>query len=352
METKATRVGDVVIEEVDLPTLSDEDIAARNAFGNILKAESTPDDPPTPLDVTRARVRNIPAFYAVRSFCVRDPDGSIAAAAETGFMRSEENQHLIQAGIEVRPDRRGRGLAKALLRPVVEAAEAENRTLLMSSTSDRVPGGEAFARRVGAEPKSAMHTNRLVLADVDRDLVDRWISEGPQRAPGYTLFGNDGRYPDDLIEQVVDLHAVMNTAPRDDLDMEDERLTVEQARAWETSLLERGVQRWSLFARQDDGGALVGYTDVFYEPKSPETVHQGDTAVRPDHRGHALGKWLKAAMLKRVLEERPKAEDVRTGNADSNDAMLGINRQLGFEPFQAWTAWQVDVAKVRAYIDG
>ena len=73
----------------------------------------------------------------------------------------------------------------------------------MGNTGERVPAGEAFARRVGAEPGSAIHTNRLLLADVDRDLVRKWVEHGPQRAPGYSLVTNDGRYPDDLIEQVV-----------------------------------------------------------------------------------------------------------------------------------------------------
>jgi hypothetical protein len=79
---------------------------------------------------------------------------------------------------------------------------------------------------------------------------------------------------------------------------------------------------------------------------------QGNTGVRPEHRGHALGKWLKATMLQRIFDERPQAEEIRTGNADSNDAMLGINRALGFKPHRAHTTWQVTTAQVRKYLDG
>ena len=73
--------------------------------------------------------------------------------------------------------------------------------------------------------------------------------------------------------------------------------------------------------------------------------------MRPEHRGHALGKWLKAVMLQRILDERPEAVDIRTGNADSNDAMLGINRELGFKPHRAYTTWQVTTEQVRKYLD-
>jgi mycothiol synthase len=57
-------------------------------------------------------------------------------------------------------------------------------------------------------------------------------------------------------------------------------------------------------------------------------------------------------MIQRIFDERPDVEDVRTGNADSNDPMLGINRQLGFKPFVSDYIWQVPVERVRAYLDG
>jgi RimJ/RimL family protein N-acetyltransferase len=196
----------------------------------------------------------------------------------------------------------------------------------------------------------AMHINRLDLAELDRDLVRRWIDEGPARAPGYSLVTVDGPYPDDLIEEIADVFEVMNDAPRDDLQMEDQKLTVEQVRDIDKMLTAQKAERWALFARHEETGKLVGLTYVVWRPDQPETVGQGDTGVRPEHRGHALGKWLKAAMLQRILDERPQAKDVRTGNADSNGAMLGINRALGFKPYIATMNWQVPVEKVRAYL--
>jgi GNAT superfamily N-acetyltransferase len=224
------------------------------------------------------------------------------------------------------------------------------KSLLIGSTTDRVPGGGAFAERIGAEAGLQAHTNRLVLADVDRDMVQRWVDEGPQRAPGYTLTGFDGRCPDDLVADVVDVLHVMNDAPRDKLQLEDEKLTVEQFRAQEQMGLATGLEPWWLFARHDETGRLAGLSDVAWRADRPDTVYQGNTGVRPEHRGHALGKWLKAAMLQRIFAERPDAVDIRTGNADSNDAMLGINHALGFAPYIAETAWQVSLDQVRAYV--
>jgi GNAT superfamily N-acetyltransferase len=152
------------------------------------------------------------------------------------------------------------------------------------------------------------------------------------------------------VDDVVDVLHVMNDQPRDKLQIEDQTITVEQFREQEQLAFATGGEAWWLFARHDETGNLAGLTDVHWDPNQPETVFQGNTGVRPEHRGHAVGKWLKAAMLLRILDERPGVADIRTGNADSNDAMLGINRQLGFKPFIANTTWQVSLDQVRAYL--
>lgn len=71
-----------------------------------------------------------------------------------------------------------------------------------------------------------------------------------------------------------------------------------------------------------------------------------------EHRGCGLGKWLKAAMLGRVLRERPEAKEIRTGNADSNAPMLAINHRLGFKPYFAGTKWQVEPELVKLALVG
>ena len=343
-------LGDIVIHALDVRAMTDEEIVAGNDFGNKMQAESNPEDPPTSLELARASVENIPDFVEIRLFRAVDGSGTVVGSANASWTLTDDNKHLANISVRVLPDFRRRGIAKALLRHAVEAIEGAGRTLIISGTSERVPAGEAFAVRVGAERAFAGHMNRLELADVDRNLVRRWIDEGPARAQGYTLVALDGPYPDDLVEEIIDVHHVMNDAPRDSLDMEDSKLTVGQMREIEKSMAAAKTERWALFARHEASGQLVGLTDVAWNPEQPETVWQGNTGVRREHRGHALGKWLKAVMLERILTERPYAKDVRTGNADSNDAMLGINRQLGFKHYIADAGWQISVEKLRAYI--
>lgn len=55
-------------------------------------------------------------------------------------------------------------------------------------------------------------------------------------------------------------------------------------------------------------------------------------------------------MTQRVLDERPAVTEIRTGNADSNDAMLGINREMGYRPLIAQTMWELSVEKAEAWL--
>jgi len=73
--------------------------------------------------------------------------------------------------------------------------------------------------------------------------------------------------------------------------------------------------------------------------------------VLPEFQNRGLGRWMKTAMLQKVLRERPQVTKIRTGNADSNAPMLKINHELGFKPYISTYAWQVELAQVQAYLD-
>jgi len=339
------------LHSAEYASIADDDCAALNAFENAMLAEKFPDDPPRKVEQTTAMLRGMPDHYSVNDYWVRDETGAVIANGYGWWIKDvPENRHLVRAQLEVHPGHRQRGIGRLLLERLVQAAESDGRTTIQAMTHDRVPAGEIFARRVGAEAKSAAHTNRLLISDLDVDLMSRWADEGPVRAKGYSLFGYDGRCPDDLLEQMAALMEVMHTAPTDGLDIEGDRKTPAWIRKMEAWLEAEQTDRWVLIARHDPTGELAGYTEVMWTPHRPETVQQGDTGVWPKHRGHALGKWLKAAMALRVLEERPGIKDIRTGNADSNAPMLGINHAMGFKPYMAAMWWNLDVTRARAYL--
>lgn len=345
------RTSDVVLEELDVRSLDDATIDEVNAFHNVMLAESHPEDPPTSNEQARIGYRNIPEFVVAREFVVRDAKGAIVGWTSASWEDEATNRHLLGIEPRVHPAHRRRGIGTMLVEKGVEAAEAAGKRLLVSHTFDRVPSGEAFARRIGAEAAMIGHTNRLALAEVDRAMVERWVAEGPGRAAGYSLVTIDGPAPEDLIEKVVDVLHVMNTAPTEDLDIEDQSWTVETMRGMEKAMFAGGSQRRYIAARHDASGEFVGFTEMWRNPnRTPGTAWQWGTGVRPEHRGFALGKWLKAVNVLRILDEWPDVVDIRTHNADSNDAMLGINHALGFKPYTIDINWQISVDKARDYV--
>ncbi len=149
-----------------------------------------------------------------------------------------------------------------------------------------------------------------------------------------------------MSDDAVRFHRIMNTQPRDDLEVGEVVLDPAHVAQLDRHLVESGRQRWTVFVRDRNGGC-VGGTEMTFEPWEPGLVHQQNTATDPGHRGRGLAKWAKATMLLRLRIERPEVARVRSGNAFSNNAMLAINNALGFRITEVRTEWQGSVAELR-----
>jgi GNAT superfamily N-acetyltransferase len=330
---------------------TDDEIAEGVVFGNQLQLEVLPDDPPTPLEDALAAHRTTPE--RIRRWAVRARDESGQLVGAVGFRvdpEHDDNPDIMWGGPNVLADHRRHGVGTQLLAYLVAKAQVEGRTRLVGGTNDRLPAGAAFAEALGAQAKQAMHMNHLIIDEMEPGLMERWVAEAPGRAADYEVFGWEGPVPEEHMQNYLDIVLVMNTAPRDDLEMNDFTITAQQIREGEKQMAAIGVESWVLVARRKSDGVWAGFHDVNWVPSEPNVVYVGATGVRPEHRGHALGKWLKAAMMMKVFEQRPQVTEIRTGNADSNDAMLGINKQMGYKPMIGSTTWEIPVEKVAAWL--
>lgn len=325
---------------------SDADLAALHTVETEVDLERRPDRAPQPLGSYIGFARSFPAYFTDWTWLVESAEREPAATAACWYREGDDPQ-VLECDVMVRRPWRRRGIGTHLVGLVGDVARAEERRIVVAGTHDTVPAGEAFVRRFGARAGRVNRTSELRLADVDWSMVARWVDDGPTRAAGYTLQLVDGVYPDELFDDVVTFHRIMETAPRDDLDVAESEITpahvAQSDQAWIT---DAGRRRWTIFVR-DPAGGCVGGTEVSFEPWEPAAVLQGDTGIHPDHRGQGLGKWVKAAMLQKVRAELPDAERVRTGNAYSNAPMLAINDALGFKVIQSKTEWQLDPANLR-----
>ena len=333
------------IRKMDLKTLTDAEFEAITAFSNTLRAERLPDDPPVPLEEIRARMTHIPEFVKVHAWGVLDGQ-KLVGRADLVLIEMDTNQHLAQIDIDIRPEYRQKGLGKELLRTLAEAALENQRTLMITSTSSRVPSGADFLARHGFTAGLESSVSQLDVRELQLALLEDWIGRASDRAAGFEIGFWDGPYPEEELPAIAELMAVMNTAPRGDLEMEDFHFSPEQLRQLEQTTFGAGGKRITAYARERATNRFAGFTEIAYHPHRPQILSQGGTGVFPEFRNLGLGRFLKAATLKWVLENLPDARFVRTGNATSNAAMLGINIALGFKPYFVHTDWQGDVRRV------
>lgn len=337
------------IQEFVAGEANETDFSALHQFSNKMRAERLPNDPPRSLQVLKANLLALPPFVNLRMWLVWNAaETAVLGQGVFVHLDTEDNQHLGQVEIGVLAEHRRQGLGKALLAFIAEEATAKNRRLLISDTNGRVPAGEKFALHLGASKGLSTHVNQLAITQIDNSLVKSWSGSAPKAE--FSIGAWQGPYPDEQLENIMALHDVMNQQPLDDLDVEDSHFTEEQIRQMEARLAAQGVDRWTIFVQDGASGKLAGYTQIFFQPDLPMVGFQGDTGVFHEFRGRGLGKWLKAAMLEKIVAERPSVQFIRTTNADSNAAMLNINQKLGFEPYYAQTVWQIETAKVKAYL--
>jgi GNAT superfamily N-acetyltransferase len=325
---------------------TDRELAAQHLVETEIESERRPGTGRQPFESYVSFARSLPSLFDDHTWIAEEPDGTPAGCAAC-WSNAASDPRIMQGYVYVRRPWRRRGLGRRLLDAVVDEAFSDGRSTLLWSTYDSIPAGDAFSRRVGGRVGRVNRTSEVVLEDVEWERVESWVAEGPRRATGYRLEIWDGPLPDHLLGDAARFHDLMNTQPRDDLDLGDVHLDAGQAAEVDRQLAESGRLRWTLFVR-DPGGQCVGGTELTFEPWDPDTAHQQNTATDPEHRGRGLAKWAKAAMLLRLRNERPEVLRVRTSNAFSNEAILAINAALGFAVVEVRTEWQGKVAELRA----
>ena len=325
------------IEAFDPSAAADLDDAARieTAYRREVLGDA---EPPSTPEENRSRLHLGRDDISTTMLFVRD-GGERIAMSFLDIRTGHGNEHMAWLeDLYVLRSHRRRGIGRALLDANIEVARAAGRTLIVGAYNSENVDGEAFVKAIGGRTDTADRQNRVRTADLDRALLESWV----RPPPGYSLVQFDGACPDDLLDDFVAMNRVMNDAPRPD-SLGDDEFTSEHRRASERERHEQGIDYWFAGARHDETGRLAAYTEMTLAPFTPWFVEQGDTAVHPAHRGHGIGRWIKAVNALRVLDERPEARVIETWNDGSNRWMLAINDAMGFAPVATWIETELDV---------
>jgi len=334
------------IEEIDLADPSRPELEEAARLLQEQNHERVPEDPLTSLDSLVQRITATTPGQWRAIFGARDASGKLVGSSFVGWNKNEpENAHARWTEVNVLPDHRRKGVGTALMRAAVEACIGQGDDLVFfGQTNDRQPSGEAFAKAVAATAGLEMKMNQLAIADVDRAKVAEWAKLDPE---GYRLERADNLVPKELVQPFLDSANSMNDMPKGDLRFADQQFTEEQLHERESWLKQAGMDWWLIVAIHEATGQGAGFTEVNYDPRVGHVIQQSGTGVTTKHRGHRLGLWMKAAMLDRIMRERPEAKFIRTGNANVNKNMLEINELMGFRHAWSNTLWQLPLAEAR-----
>ena len=335
------------VEALDLDNADD---VTKSAYLRVAQAnhnEQIPADGPVPEAELWFGALNVNARHPKHYFGVWDDERTtLLGAAWVEWEDYEDNREASFAEMFVVPSHRRQKLAAALTQAVIEFAVENGRPLVGFDACSHVPASWDFLKAIGAQHKLTGRFSMLKFADADRALLEGWVTRAAERAADYELIRWDGPCPDEYAEAFVNEQNVMNTAPIDDLEYEDEVFTVARLRDREDMQRVRGIDQVTRVARHVPSGEIVAHTDVWLPQRWPTKAYQNDTGVNPAHREKGLGRWLKAQMLLDLMNERPQIDNISTWNAGSNDAMLGINYAMGFKTVTEFGEHQVraDVA--------
>jgi GNAT superfamily N-acetyltransferase len=342
----------VDFQQVDLRFASDHEYECLSTFNNILNHEYFPDDPPTPLEEFVQDWKNIPALIEHQAYLGWDLTRTQIIAFGVIFIRhTGDNQHVAQFRVEVLPDFRRQGLGRHTLKLLLAFAKEHKRTLLLAWTNDRVSAATLFLERMGARRGLEGRVNQLKVSELDWELIQRWSKQSEHLGSEFDMGLWEEVFPEDRMEEIAALmQKLANDQPRDNLELEDEKITPDFIRQIQQNMLAAGEKIWTLYIVDPKNQKLVGWTQVYWNPNRPMILNQGFTAVDNTYRNKGLGRSLKAEMMKKILEEKPQVEFIRTRNANSNAPMLKINNEMGFKPYNSITAWQVNTDQVESYL--
>jgi GNAT superfamily N-acetyltransferase len=331
------------VELVDTRVAPEVTLRALHELYLTRDAELLPDDPPVPWEQRLVDWRNLLDSEVIPRWALWQ--GPQVVATSGVYMDLEQNLENAFGWVYVHPDHRGSGHGREVASSMFEAAEKDGRIRFAFQLNEGRPE-EQLLKRAGMKSAYREQLSRLSFPDVDWSLMELWVERAAERAPDYELLFLPSPIEEKHLEALCELHLVMNTAPREDYEEEDEMTTPELWRDIEAKEGRKSRDVLTYVARHESG-EFAGYTTVAYHRLQPDLVWQWDTGVDPKHRNKGLGRWVKAAMASTLRSEYPTVRRIDTFNAGSNQPMLNINIEMGFKPVLVQNVWQGDLATVR-----
>ncbi|MEV4113710.1 GNAT family N-acetyltransferase [Nonomuraea sp. NPDC049695] len=311
----------VDISSLDLDEASEADLRGQYDLAVAAFAVDRPDAPKPDYDTFVGRLRAIPPGVSRQRFWVARRRGRMVGITQVS---RSENDNSVVVDVRVLPELRRQGIGTALLRRALSESPAAGRELVVGRGVTAGGDGEQWIRALGFTVVQRVALQVLRVPEADPAL---WEVPVP---PGHRLERWTGVAPDTLVESYARARGAIHDAPTGDSSYRHPHWSVPRVRQAEDDARRRGVEHRTVVVVHEASDAVVALTELEVFPGMQDTAFQQDTAVMPGHRGRGLGRTVKAAMMRRLLAERPEISLVVTNVDAGNDYMTRVNHQLGY----------------------
>jgi GNAT superfamily N-acetyltransferase len=247
--------------------------------------------------------------------------------------------HLAELTVGVHRLERRKCVGSRLVDSAVAAARADARRCVIAQAEAGSPGDHFLSAR-GFRKALTLRFTRLPLADADTTALAR-IIERPHS--GYRLMSWHGTVPDGLAETFAASRRAMDDMPMDDTDYGTVTWDVDRVRAAAKAVEKRGDHLHTVVAVDASNGSIAGFTELVIPGNGNGDGQHYGTGVLPEHRGHGLGRWMKAESIRHAHERYPDLGGLLTDTAESNTHMRQINDGLGYIPTHTTYQYQLDL---------
>ncbi len=336
-----------------IPKEADEKLLeAYYDFAETLFRETYPTDPLVPRDLHhKFLLMTKTGENVIRRLVRSDISGKIIGRLylmiitkeNTGF---NENKHSAEVYINVIKNHNYDTISQELLKTAIDEMKKYD-YVTTADTCNSLEREWKFWEGLGAKLALEGAQNRLLVEDIDWDMIEKWRHEGHKLAEveHVDLFSFE-KCPEEIIQEYTTTYSeIIRLIPLGEFDYIPEPTTPFTRREKEENLRKTGYE-WHTLATREKDGEISGLTEITYSKSRPHKVDQELTGVKPKYRGRGLGKWIKAEMMVFIKNNFPEIKYISTGNADMNAPMLSINDRMGFKSVLTEKCYTIKLEKL------
>ncbi len=270
------------------------------------------------------------------------PSGWLSAEDEsgivaTGYFREEADSAAtgkFLVYVQVRPDRQGEGIGRALFDGILEHLEVHKPEILQSFTREDHEVGAAFLEKRGFRVSMKEQDSELDLSMFEpakfAGVMDRVRESGIEILPASELSKRDP----DWMRKTWELHGeIIPDVPDDDV-LHNEPFTEFEKSFKHPDFIPEG------YFLALDGDRYVGMSSVWNRRVKKGEVYTRLTGVVRSHRRRGIATALKVRAHEFAKEWG--ASVIVTDN-EENNPMYDLNVQLGFRPTKAWLQFRKEL---------